>query len=192
MPLSPLLSNFFLGEFDLAVRKQGLNMIRYADDIIVFCDSKQECEVAEVFIRQRLDGLGLGIPPLGEKKTFITPPEESALFLGVHLKKRDNEYVKAIPQNTVTKILENKGRYKDMGFCLDEKLNFAGAISMFKNQLQGYRASYKGTENLDSFIQGYEAKSKQVVEHLLMALFGENVVKSLSEQKRKFLGLFLP
>lgn len=43
MPLSPLLSNFFLGRFDVAVQKQGFNMIRYADDLIVFCDSRSKC-----------------------------------------------------------------------------------------------------------------------------------------------------
>jgi retron-type reverse transcriptase len=46
MPLSPILSSFFLRKFDKVIRKEiGDNrVIRYADDIIAFASSKKECE----------------------------------------------------------------------------------------------------------------------------------------------------
>ena len=34
-PLSPLLANIYLNEFDQEMSRRGVNIVRYADDIIV-------------------------------------------------------------------------------------------------------------------------------------------------------------
>jgi RNA-directed DNA polymerase len=193
MPLSPLLSNFFLGEFDLAVSKAKLNIIRYADDIIVFCDNEQECKAAEKLIKELLDKLHLEIPELqsdNKGKTFIVSPNEAALFLGVELKKKKTGgYVKAIPQNSINKLFEKQNRYKDLDFCLEKGFGFPDVVSHFKRKVEGYQASYKGTENLDSFVTDYKKQSEAVVEHLLTSILGGKVVASLDAKKRNFLGL---
>ncbi len=36
MPLSPILANLVLSEFDGKIEKSGLKMVRYADDIAIF------------------------------------------------------------------------------------------------------------------------------------------------------------
>ncbi len=189
MPLSPLLSNFFLGQFDLAAKRKKLNIIRYADDIIVLCKDREECIQAEIFIRGQLDKLNLSIPQIGKDKTCIVPPSESALFLGVHLKKKNDEYVKSIPGNTINKLLEKQKRYKDISFCISEDVQLPGVIALFENQLQGYRSSYKGADNIDKFIKQFEQGRDEVVEHLLISLFGAEKIKALDNKKRKFLGL---
>lgn len=43
-PLSPLLSNLYLTQFDLFVKDSGYSMIRYADDFIVIIKSKEEAK----------------------------------------------------------------------------------------------------------------------------------------------------
>ncbi|MNW45035.1 Group II intron-encoded protein LtrA [compost metagenome] len=40
-PLSPLLSNIYLNEFDQEMSSRGVNVIRYADDIVVLAKSKR-------------------------------------------------------------------------------------------------------------------------------------------------------
>lgn len=40
-PLSPLLANIYLNEFDQEMRSRGVNVIRYADDIVVLAKSKR-------------------------------------------------------------------------------------------------------------------------------------------------------
>ena len=43
-PLSPLLSNIVLDEFDKELEKRGLRFVRYADDAIIFVRSKRAAE----------------------------------------------------------------------------------------------------------------------------------------------------
>ena len=43
-PLSPLLANIYLNEFDWKMNSRGVKMVRYADDIVVFAKSKRAAE----------------------------------------------------------------------------------------------------------------------------------------------------
>lgn len=43
-PLSPLLANIYLNEFDQEMAKRGVKMVRYADDIVVVTKSKRAAE----------------------------------------------------------------------------------------------------------------------------------------------------
>ena len=43
MPLSPLLASFYLNDFDEWLIRQKYQHVRYADDLIFFLDSEQEC-----------------------------------------------------------------------------------------------------------------------------------------------------
>ncbi|WP_206093350.1 reverse transcriptase domain-containing protein [Paenibacillus yonginensis] len=40
-PLSPLLANIYLNEFDQEMKSRGVIVIRYADDIVVLAKSKR-------------------------------------------------------------------------------------------------------------------------------------------------------
>lgn len=40
-PLSPLLANVYLNEFDWEMQRRGVKIVRYADDIVVFAKSKR-------------------------------------------------------------------------------------------------------------------------------------------------------
>jgi RNA-directed DNA polymerase len=73
MPLSPLLANLALSEFDQAIEKAGIPMVRYADDIVTFSNSKAEALEANATIRALLLAQGLTIPDLGDDgKTHIS------------------------------------------------------------------------------------------------------------------------
>ncbi len=43
-PLSPLLANVVLNELDWYMEKQGNSFVRYADDIVLFCENLEEAE----------------------------------------------------------------------------------------------------------------------------------------------------
>ena len=72
MPLSPILSNFVLKDFDRVVG-QGRSMVRYADDMLVFASSRAECDEAEAVVVQELGKLGL---ELSVTKTRRHEPDE--------------------------------------------------------------------------------------------------------------------
>jgi RNA-directed DNA polymerase len=44
--ISPLLANIYLHELDVEMREAGLVMVRYADDAVVLCRSREEAEAA--------------------------------------------------------------------------------------------------------------------------------------------------
>ena len=84
--LSPMLANFYLYPFDKAMTNAGFRVIRYADDFVVMCKTKQEATDAWNLARQILEGeLKLKLHPLGgpQSKTRIQPFNKGVEFLGV-------------------------------------------------------------------------------------------------------------
>ena len=57
--ISPLLANVYLNELDWELAKENLEFVRYADDSIVMCKSKEELERAKVLVHDTLEKLGL-------------------------------------------------------------------------------------------------------------------------------------
>lgn len=87
--LSPMLANLYLSEFDIAMEKAGFNLVRYADDFIVLCPSKEEAKRAYSLCLQVLEEkLGLEIHHLGEpgEKTRIFHFSEGFQFLGLEFR----------------------------------------------------------------------------------------------------------
>ncbi len=60
MPLSPYLSNVFLGNFDKVLERNSLQAIRYVDDIVVFCSSENECKNNKNLIEVELKKIAAG------------------------------------------------------------------------------------------------------------------------------------
>ena len=55
-PLSPLLANIYLNEFDWEMHSRGVKTVRYADDIVVFAKSKRAAERLLESSRRHLEG----------------------------------------------------------------------------------------------------------------------------------------
>ncbi|MFC4306079.1 group II intron reverse transcriptase/maturase [Cohnella boryungensis] len=57
-PLSPLLANFYLNEFDQEMKRRGVTVIRYADDIVVLAKSRRAAmrllESSRTYLENRL------------------------------------------------------------------------------------------------------------------------------------------
>jgi group II intron reverse transcriptase/maturase len=61
-PLSPLLANIYLNEFDHEYERRGVPVIRYADDIVILCKSERAAErLLESSIRYLEDRLKLKV-----------------------------------------------------------------------------------------------------------------------------------
>jgi RNA-directed DNA polymerase len=79
--ISPVLANIFLHDLDVAMEIRGVVWVRYADDVVVLCRSREEAEQALGLIGQVLDGMGLR---LSLEKTRIVHLDEGFDFLGWH------------------------------------------------------------------------------------------------------------
>ena len=61
--ISPLLANIYLHELDVEMREAGLVMVRYADDTVVLCRSREEAESALARMRTWVSANGLTLHP---------------------------------------------------------------------------------------------------------------------------------
>ena len=77
--LSPLLSNIYLHEFDRNWDDGDGQLVRFADDMVILCDSEQEAERALEKARGMLEALLL---TLNEEKTELTHVRGGFDFLG--------------------------------------------------------------------------------------------------------------
>jgi retron-type reverse transcriptase len=81
-PLSPLLANIYLDQFDKLARRKRQNIVRYADDIIILCRTHAEAKKALRQAKRILASLDLA---LNSHKTHILHVEEGLSFLGATL-----------------------------------------------------------------------------------------------------------
>ncbi len=81
-PLSPVLSNLFLEQFDRVLALYDLKLIRFADDFMVLFKSEKDRQSALTLIEQELEQLGLRLEP---SKTQHFQPNDAIEFLGYQL-----------------------------------------------------------------------------------------------------------
>jgi RNA-directed DNA polymerase len=83
--MSPLLSNIYLDPLDHYMEKKGYRMIRYADDFVVLCKSKEEAEQALEEIRKWVVENELKLHPV--KTKIVDAVSEGFDFLGYHFER---------------------------------------------------------------------------------------------------------
>jgi len=79
--ISPLLSNIYLSPLDALAQREGMAMVRYADDLVVMCRSAEEAAQALTVIDDWMEQAGLRLHP--EKTRIVSlEAEERFTFLG--------------------------------------------------------------------------------------------------------------
>jgi group II intron reverse transcriptase/maturase len=89
--ISPLLSNIYLHVLDLLWARHSAplgTLVRYADDLVVVCKTKQQCENAERDVRKYLARLGLELHPDKTRRVELYDGKQGFDFLGCHFRKR--------------------------------------------------------------------------------------------------------
>jgi group II intron reverse transcriptase/maturase len=88
--ISPLLSNIYLHVLDTLWTRHSApygELVRYADDFVIVCRTRRDCELAEERIRVILARLGLELHPAKTRKVTLYNGREGFDFLGCHLRK---------------------------------------------------------------------------------------------------------
>jgi group II intron reverse transcriptase/maturase len=89
--ISPLLSNIYLHVLDVLWTRHSAplgTLVRYADDFVVMCRTRKDCERAEERVRGILQRLGLELHPEKTRRVELYDGKEGFDFLGCHLHKR--------------------------------------------------------------------------------------------------------
>jgi len=84
--ISPLLANIYLNPLDHHMAQGGWEMVRYADDFVILCESREEAERALAAVRQWMEQAGLTLHPT---KTRIVHEKDRGGFdfLGYHFER---------------------------------------------------------------------------------------------------------
>ncbi len=108
--ISPLLANIYLNGLDHLMAGQGMEMVRYADDFVILCESQEQAERAMEEVRRWTQEAGLTLHPT---KTRIVDANARGGFdfLGYHFergmrwprKKSLEKFKEAIRQKTPRK-----------------------------------------------------------------------------------------
>ena len=78
-PISPILSNIYLDDFDQALSGQGWKLVRFADDFVLMARSRQQLGEGRAQVAKLLDSMGLQLHP---DKTRMTHFDQGFRFLG--------------------------------------------------------------------------------------------------------------
>jgi RNA-directed DNA polymerase len=87
--ISPLLANIYLHAFDRAWAVRGIGeLVRYADDFVVLCETREQAERAQEAATAILGELGLRLHPDKTRVVDLGEGREGFDFLGCHLHAR--------------------------------------------------------------------------------------------------------
>ena len=84
--MSPLLANIYLDPLDHLMTQQGKEMVRYADDFVILCESREEAEATLETVGQWMKEAGLSLHP--EKTRIVEATQKDGFeFLGWHFER---------------------------------------------------------------------------------------------------------
>lgn len=150
MPLSPFYSNLLLFPFDSKVIKSGLSAIRYADDLIFFADSEEDCKRIAEFCEVEFANLKLSIPSLSipESKSVVYSPSQPAEFLGLELALAEDKYQLRLSTKQIERIRSEILGYGSVKELLSRGIGLKSLGGVLNSKRNGFLAAYDACTNI--------------------------------------------
>jgi len=118
--VSPLLANIVLNKLDWRLEKAGYRFVRYADDFVVVCDSRQRAEAALALVEEVMTDLGLSLSP---EKTKFASYGKGYEFLGFRLSSKSRTMRAKSLEKFMMKIRKLTRRCNNLDARVVVKLN---------------------------------------------------------------------
>jgi RNA-directed DNA polymerase len=192
MPLSPLLANLALADFDKHVEDRRIKMVRYADDLVLFFRTKEEAREGHHYIRLLLATFQLSIPEIeSSSKTKIVSRSDSLEFLGreVVFLGSTNSFVVRVSERQIEKIKERLGSEFSFKKRSEDGKNFQDTIVDPSKSVAAYLGLYKDAFNYPKFEAELKGLGRSIVSAIFRDLLGQEILRSLTIEGRKFLGI---
>jgi RNA-directed DNA polymerase len=150
--ISPLLANVYLHPLDLLMQQSGGEMVRYADDFVILCRSREEAEAALQAIEQWISAAGLVLHP--EKTRLVDLNQDGAGFdfLGYHFRRGGKRWPrKKSVHQLKTQLREQTRRTNGQSLrCIIQEVNptLRGWYGYFCHSI------LRGFDELDGWLRG--------------------------------------
>ncbi len=123
--ISPLLANVYLNPLDHEMQRAGHALVRYADDLVNLCSTREEAEAAYAMLKTWAEAQGLSLHP--EKTRIVNMNETGAGFdfLGYHFEHTRQGKLDRWPRNKSMAKLKDTIRkltHRANGKSLDETI----------------------------------------------------------------------
>lgn len=123
--ISPLLANVYLNPLDHEMQRAGHALVRYADDLVNLCSTREEAEAAYAMLKTWVEAQGLSLHP--EKTRIVNMNETGAGFdfLGYHFEHTRQGKLDRWPRNKSMAKLKDTIRkltHRANGKSLDETI----------------------------------------------------------------------
>lgn len=166
--ISPLLANIYLNTFDWGMKEQGFAVVRYADDAVILCKSKEQAKEAYQAAKKILEkNLRLRMHP---EKTKVVDFKEGFRFLGFDFR---GKYV-SLPEAKMKKYkdkIRNATR-RQQGNNLEGMLKKLNEIIRGFGNYFGIGDVKKKFERLDKWtrmrVRAFRRKKKSTVSNRLI------------------------
>lgn len=194
MPLSPLFANVILRDFDREMTKRGKKLVRYADDFIILAGSEAECIELDALSRRILSKRGFDLPPLGDErsKTYIAAPDQEIDFLGLALSPdAHGAYHLILTEKQLERVKRALNQLSDVDQLLKQGIDISGLAQTIENRIGGYLAAYRDAQNISDLEAVLDQSRSGILRGVYVKAFGEDRVRALSKEMRKFLCLDL-
>jgi group II intron reverse transcriptase/maturase len=147
--VSPLLANIVLNKLDWRLEEAGYRFVRYADDFVVVCQTRQQAEAALEVVTLVMTELGLSLSP---EKTKIASYGKGYEFLGFRLSSKSRTMRAKSLEKFQTKIRELTRRSHNLDARVIEKLNqvIRGTANFFATN---FSTCVKLFQKLDKWIR---------------------------------------
>jgi group II intron reverse transcriptase/maturase len=192
MPLSPILANLALADFDRDIKKNGIEMVRYADDLILFFETKEQAVSGQKLVKSLLQNMQLSIPDIADgSKTAIVAKSDSLSFLGreIVFLGSSGKFVARVAGSQMLKIEQRLADEFSFSSRTKNGKTFQDTIVDLSKSVSAYLGIYKDADNYAEFEARLRGRSRGIIVQIFKDIFGQNSLSGLSAEGRKFLGI---
>lgn len=188
MPISPYLANLYLQDFDNAVLKSKIKLVRYADDLIAFGKTEAECKAIHNFCIVELKKRSLEIHDIADgTKTVIANPSEDIEFLGICISRIGTSYKLVISRKQIAKLVHEITKHNSLSYCSKNGIRLVNILQIIDSKISGYSNAYDFVTN-KSQLNDLLTNARTNTLGQLFSTLGVDF-EGLSSEGKKFLGL---
>jgi RNA-directed DNA polymerase len=143
--ISPLLANIVLNKLDWRLEQAGYRFVRYADDFVIVCQTREQATAALTLVESIMADLGLSLSP---EKTKIASYGEGYDFLGFRLSRKSRTMRTKSLEKFTTKVKELTRRSHNLDDEVIVKLNqvIRGTANFFATEFSTCTNLFRQTD----------------------------------------------